>query len=832
MTTHHNTSRNTSPLQSTGGAGGTSLRNRLLLLVMPALLAPLAISGLLATRQAHKTAEQDLEEQIHNQSQLAGEVASILLEDYQNTTAAFAGNPLVIESAREATQNAEADGLNRLSIEQLESRFSESKLLDPNGTLNNYLIGTAENLGLAEIFYTDANGYNIAFSNETSDFVQRDEDWWQLGRENQQWIGSLDFDDSANTFSIDMVRSITDPNSGEFLGVIKAVIPAQAFDVVASYLKHVNFTNAQALQLIDGGVNEVIKTITAEGDTDSREVIGGETIQQISAALVTANETQVDLSELATSFADQFSVKELNLESNIDEAGETSVTAEFVSGNRFYSVATVPNTPWVAIASMDNGELQAAGNEQARVFFVEGLVLALIAFAILLLVARQLSQPLNKLTDVAKQVAEGNLDINASVQGTSETRTLAQTFNALIARVKDSLQKQEEATDEQRRIREALEEDIFSLMDDMSGAVDGDLTVRANLASEDMSTVADLFNAIIESLRDTATQVKQSSQQVSQALNRNEQSIQQMSQHAIDEAQNIRSTLGSVEEMTQSVNDVAQNAGVAATIADDAYTTVKDSSNAMSETVDSILSLRSTVGETAKKMKRLGESSQKISQVVSLIEEIALKTNLLAINASVEASRAGEQGQGFTVVAEQVGALAEQSAAATKDIAKIVASIQSETQEVSEAMEMGTSQVVDSTKLVEATKSNLDTVLEKSQEINQLMQSISSATEAQSTTAQTVSGIMQKFTQDAEERSQEAHKMAQATKATAEIAQSLRASVEQFKVDEDGNQPASDTELQLDDRSASDLTTGELTSGILTVDPLVTDKSDVNPSVV
>ena len=153
--------------------------------------------------------------------------------------------------------------------------------------------------------------------------------------------------------------------------------------------------------------------------------------------------------------------------------------------------------------------------------------------------------------------------------------------------------------------------------------------------------------------------------------------------------------------MSKSIQEVAENASQAEKIADDTYNTLLNSTNDMDLTVDSILELRTTVGETAKKMKRLGESSQKISQAVSFIEEIALKTNVLAINASVEAGRAGEYGQGFTIVAEQVGALAEQSGAATKEIAKIVAAIQAETQEVSQAMESGTTQVVETTRLVE-----------------------------------------------------------------------------------------------------------------------------------
>lgn len=170
--------------------------------------------------------------------------------------------------------------------------------------------------------------------------------------------------------------------------------------------------------------------------------------------------------------------------------------------------------------------------------------------------------------------------------------------------------------------------------------------------------------------------------------------------------------------------------------------------------------------------------------MVSLIEEIALKTNLLAINASVEASRAGEQGQGFTVVAEQVGALAEQSAAATKEIAQIVAGIQAETKDVTEAMEVGTTQVVDSTRLVETTKDKLTQVLTRSQEINDLMRSISDATVSQTETSKTVTTLMHQMAELSEQRSESSSKMAQSMQDTAAIAQKLEAVVAQFKLEE------------------------------------------------
>lgn len=267
-------------------------------------------------------------------------------------------------------------------------------------------------------------------------------------------------------------------------------------------------------------------------------------------------------------------------------------------------------------------------------------------------------------------------------------------------------------------------------------------------------------------------------------MGENEESIQLLAQQAIQEAEETKKTLGSVQQMSLSIEEVAANANQAATLADDAYQETQEGSSAMDATVNSILNVRTTVGETAKKMKRLGESSQKISQVVSLIQEIALKTNLLAINASVEASRAGEQGQGFTVVAEQVGALAEQSAAATKEIAKIVAAIQSETQEVTQAMELGTSQVVDTTRLVESTKQRLGQVLERSRSINELMKLISQSTISQADTSHTVTNLIQQIARQSEARLNSSQQIAQSMQATSQVAKQLKSAVEQFKVAE------------------------------------------------
>jgi methyl-accepting chemotaxis protein len=335
---------------------------------------------------------------------------------------------------------------------------------------------------------------------------------------------------------------------------------------------------------------------------------------------------------------------------------------------------------------------------------------------------------------------------------------------------------------EQRREKEALQLQLLELLSDVEGAARGDLTVRADVTAGEIGTVADFFNAVIESLRGIVTQVKQAATQVNSSLGENEEAIRQLNAEALKQAEETTRTLDSVEQMTRSIQQVADNARQAATVARMASSTAESGGIAIDRSVQNIQSLRATVAQTAKKVKRLGESSQQISKVVSLINQIALQTNLLAINAGIEAARAGEEGQGFAVVAEEVGELAARSAAATKEIEKIVENIQQETAEVVEAMELGTTQVVEGTHLVEDAKQSLSQILEVSRQIDALVQSISSATVSQALTSQAVTDLMKEIAKVSERTSNSTRQVSSSLKETVGIAAQLQASVGTFKV--------------------------------------------------
>jgi twitching motility protein PilJ len=353
----------------------------------------------------------------------------------------------------------------------------------------------------------------------------------------------------------------------------------------------------------------------------------------------------------------------------------------------------------------------------------------------------------------------------------------------LLEQVEKARRKAEAISQQQRQQKEALQHQLMELLNDVEAAARGNLTVRAEVTAGEIGTVADFFNAIIESLGQLVTQVKKTAAQVNVSVGENAGAVRHLADEALNQAEEINHTLGSVERMAVSIQEVADSAYQAAVVARTASTTAQTRGAAMDRTVESILNLRETIAQTANKVKRLGESSQQISKVVSLIHQIALQTNVLAINASIEATRAGEEGRGFAVVAEEVGGLAAKSAAATKEIEQIVENIQRETSEVVRAMELGTTQVVEGTYFVEDTKKSLEQILDVSREIDVLVQSISSATVSQAQTSQAVTHLMQEIAKVSERTSDSSRQVSSSLQQTVAVAQQLQASVGAFKVD-------------------------------------------------
>lgn len=286
----------------------------------------------------------------------------------------------------------------------------------------------------------------------------------------------------------------------------------------------------------------------------------------------------------------------------------------------------------------------------------------------------------------------------------------------------------------------------------------------------------------VETLRQIVKQVKKAVGQVNVLVEENDFDIRQLSDEAFKQAQEITLTLNHVEQMALSIQEVADSAYQAAAVARVTSTRAEHGSKAMERTVDGFLSLRETVSQTAQKVKCLGESSRQISKAVSLINQIAMQTKMLSLNASVEAARAGKEGRGFTVVAEEVRKLAIQSSEATKEIEQMVKDIQRETSTVVKAMELGNTQVLEGTDLVEDAKQHLQHIVEVSQQIDRLAESISGATVSQAQTSQAVTSFMKQIANVSVRTSDSSRQVSTSLQQTVAVAQQLQESVSRFKL--------------------------------------------------
>ncbi|MEO3703796.1 methyl-accepting chemotaxis protein [Trichormus azollae] len=341
---------------------------------------------------------------------------------------------------------------------------------------------------------------------------------------------------------------------------------------------------------------------------------------------------------------------------------------------------------------------------------------------------------------------------------------------------------QESTFEQQWQEKDTLRLQLLKLVNQIESAAEGDLTVHADVIDGEVGNIANIFNSIVENLRNIVIQVKRTTGHVNTYLDSSQDYFNDLAQEAITQVENINCSLTRIEQMTNSMQVLAASAQKVSVIAHHAHQTAAQSEKAMDLTVQNILSLQETAGETAKKVRYLGESSQQISRVVSLINQIAMQTNLLAINAGIEAALAGEEGQGFAVVAEEVGELAARSAAATQEIEQIVEKIKRDTNEVVQAMEVGNNQVVESTQIITDAKQNLNYILDISQQIDTLLHSITTASSSQLETSQFISKSMQNIATISQLTKNSSLRISESLQETAAISQQLKNNVETFKV--------------------------------------------------
>jgi twitching motility protein PilJ len=454
--------------------------------------------------------------------------------------------------------------------------------------------------------------------------------------------------------------------------------------------------------------------------------------------------------------------------------------------------AGVITTVTVAIAGLVSNGLAAKENSQKLpnplpIALIGGLAGFGTSMFVGRLLAKQLESGTRDIQNQFEAVYQGNLDAKATAYTQDEIGQLALGFNRMMRVILTTTNEAQRRAEETEQAKEDLQRQVIRLLDDVEGAARGDLTVQATVTADVLGAVADAFNLTIQSLREIVRQVKQAAEQVNKSSTASEEFARNQSSDALRMAEELAVTLNSVQMMTESIERVAENAREAEEVARTSSVTALKGGQAVERTVAGIFQIRETVSETARKVKRLAEASQEISKIVLLISQIAERTNQLALNASIQAAKAGDAGRGFAVVADEVRQLADRSAKSLKEIEQIVLQIQSETGSVMTAMEEGIQEVIDVTNRAEQAKRALEDIIQVSNRIDTLVRSITADTVEQRENSRAVAQVMQSVELTAQETSQESQKVAGSLQNLVSIARNLLSSVERFRIDKGGD---------------------------------------------
>jgi twitching motility protein PilJ len=333
-----------------------------------------------------------------------------------------------------------------------------------------------------------------------------------------------------------------------------------------------------------------------------------------------------------------------------------------------------------------------------------------------------------------------------------------------------------------QELNQRNQEAILRLLDEMGSLAEGDLTVRATVTEDITGAIADSINFAVEALRSLVTTINETAVQVAAAAQETQATAMHLAEAAEHQAQQITSASAAINEIAVSIDEVSKNSAESADVAQRSVQIAAKGAEVVRQTIQGMDSIRDQIQETSKRIKRLGESSQEIGSIVELINDISEQTNILALNAAIQAASAGEAGRGFAVVADEVQRLAERASNATKRIETLVQTIQADTNEAVSSMEQTTAEVVAGARLAEDAGLALGEIETVSNDLADLIQNISEAARQQSAAATNISATMNVIQEITTQTSVGASQTAESIGNLAQLAADLRRSVADFKL--------------------------------------------------
>jgi len=442
-------------------------------------------------------------------------------------------------------------------------------------------------------------------------------------------------------------------------------------------------------------------------------------------------------------------------------------------------------------------------SEKANLLILTSLIIFVLGLVIIYLICHLLTKKIKILKDSAIKVGSGDLSVEINVISRDEVGQLAAALKTMIANIKEASEsllaekvKAENATreseiqkDNYAKERDYLSAKIDEILEEMRKFADGDLNVQLTSSNKDdvIGKLFNGFNEVVNNIKEIINNVLKSVSVTASAANQISVSSEEMAHGALAQSNQTAEVVKAIEEITKRIFDSSKNSSIASDSAKKAGQIAKEGGEVVSETIQGMNRITEVVRKSAQTVLSLGKSSNQIGEIIQVINDIADQTNLLALNAAIEAARAGEQGRGFAVVADEVRKLAERTSKATKEIEGMIKVIQKETAEAISSMNMGTEEVEKGKQLADKSGQSLKEIITGSQQVVDVITKLAQASQEQSLASQQISKNIESISNITNETSGGVQQIARAAQDLSKLTENMQELISHFKINEKSN---------------------------------------------
>ena len=449
-----------------------------------------------------------------------------------------------------------------------------------------------------------------------------------------------------------------------------------------------------------------------------------------------------------------------------------------INGIAFFFVLYLAYSAGEHANGLGIGDVMSAPGKTPSLFFAAVLVCLGATMFVLFRLSNKVAKPVNELVNYSHKFSNGEYNSRPHIEGDDDFSVIAENFTRTSERISRAIHNHE--------AQEALQKSVTEFLTVVSQIARGDLTLRGRVSNDALGNVVDSVNYMLDNFAKVLERVRKAAVDVSSSANEILLSSEDMASGAVQQDQEITNTSSAVEQLTVSMKQVSNNAEASAEAARRALDAAEQGNRSVRDTLEGMQRIRASVQATAKKIKSLGDRSLEISEIINVINDITEQTNLLALNAAIEAARAGEAGRGFAVVADEVRKLAEHSRTATKDIAALIKAIQAETNEAVVVMEEGTKEVEVGARLADQAGKALEAISSVVRQSAELVQEISLASKQQVRGTEGVANAMQIISNITRQTSQGARQTARTVENMVKLSEQLNEALSQFRISSSG----------------------------------------------